>query len=429
MKTRVAGAALALCLGLTACGGQSTGGSTNSTSAAGGGTVNYVVPTSWANVGALKEVVAQFQKDKGITVNIQAIPDENYNSVVGSRLAGGTDIDVFAGDYKLFDVANVMLDVSNEDFVKRMPEASVKSITYKDGKIYSFPAPTPGATFGVFYSKAAFAKAGAQAPKTLDEMTAAMGKLKAAGITPLYLAGKDGWTLLQHRNSVNPLMNLSGDVISKLNKNEVRWDAISELTDQYTALEGWVKDGYVNSDVLTGTYEQSQKAVAEGKAGMLINGTWIIGEIAKLSDTAKNDVGFFPIPTKDGKTMLGVSGADGLHIAKKSPNAENAKAFLRYLITAESAQKFMNAAPGISNFTDVKVPTDAPQAMKDVAAAIEAGKTTLAIDTASLVPAPETDLIASYQKLVGGKSSAAEFLKAEADGMAAAGKQAGLPGF
>lgn len=426
MKTRVAGAALALCLGLTACSGGQSGDSSTSKS---GGTVNYVVPTSWANVGALKDAVAQFEKDKGIKVNVQAVPDENYNSVVGSRLAGGTDIDVFAGDYKLFDVANVMVDVSGEDFVKRMPEASVKSITYTDGKIYSFPSPTPGATFGVFYSKKTFAKAGVEVPKNLGDLTAAMGKIKAAGVTPLYLAGKDGWTLLQHRNAVNPLMNLSGDTIAKLNKNEVRWDAIGELTDQYNALESWVKSGFLNSDVLTGTYEQSQKAVVEGKAAMIINGTWAIGEIAKLSDTAKDDVGFFPIPSKDGATMLGVSGADGLHIAKKSPNIENAKTFLRYLITAETAQKFMDTAPGISNFTDVLVPADAPQAMKDVAAAVASGKTTLAIDTASLVPAPETDLIASYQKLVAGKSSAAEFLKTEADGMIAAGKQASLPGF
>ena len=72
-------------------------------------------------------------------------------------------------------------------------------------------------------------------------MTEAMKALKAKGTTPLFLAGKDGWTLLQHRNSVNPLMNLDGDTISKLNANEMRWDEIHALTDQYNALESWAK--------------------------------------------------------------------------------------------------------------------------------------------------------------------------------------------
>lgn len=427
-KTRMAAAAAALCLGLTACGGGGQPGETPTSGGSGGGSVNYVVPTSWANVGALKEVVADFQKESGITVNIQAIPDENYNSVVGSRLAGGTDIDVFAGSYTLFDVPNVMVDLTAEEGLKHLTDEGRQSITWTDGKVYSFPSPTAGATFGVFYNRAVFEKAGVSVPGSLDELTAAMGKLKAAGVTPLYLAGKDGWTLLQHRNSANALMNLSGDTIAKLNKNEVRWDAVPELKDQYEALQGWVKDGYINADALTGTYEQSQKAVVEGKAGMLINGTWVIGEITKLSDSAKKDIGFFPLPAKNGSTMLGLSGADGLHIAKKSPNIDNAKKFLTFLSNQASAQKFMDEAPGISNFTDVKVPADAPQALTDVVAAVAKGST-LAIDNASLVPAPEADLIAAYQELVAGKSTAADFLRTEADGMIAAGKQAGLPGF
>ncbi|MBB1482385.1 carbohydrate ABC transporter substrate-binding protein [Tessaracoccus sp. MC1865] len=425
MKTRMAAGAVALCLALTAC----TGPNDDGTSAAASGTVNYVLPTSWANVEALKEAVSQFQQDSGITVNVQAVPDENYNSVVGSRLAGGTDLDVFAGDYKLFDVPNVMVDVSDEDFVQRMPESSLASVTWTDGKIYSFPSPTSGATFGVFYNKKVFEAAGAEVPATLGEFTETMGKLKAHNVTPLYLAGQDGWTLLQHRNAVNPLMNLEGDTIAKLNANEMRWDEVPALQAQYRALETWTAEGYLNSDALTGTYEQSQKAVVDGEAGMLINGTWVIGEMAALSETAKDDIGFFPIPSEEGQTMLGVSGADGLHIAKSSTNIEAAKEFLRYLASAEVAQKFMDAAPGISNFTDVTVPDDAPASMKDVAAAVESGQTTLAIDNASVVPAPESDLIADYQILISGKSTGAEFLAAEADGMVAAGKQAGVAGF
>ena len=428
LRTAIAfGAVGALALGLTACQGGGDAAESGSASSAGG--LVYVVPTSWANVAVLTEAVDAYNADAASPVTLQAIPDENYNSVVGSRLAGGTDIDIFAGTYTLFDVPNVMVDLTGEPFLERLTEAGVASLTASDGKIYSFPSPTPGATFGVFYNTKVFEEAGVAVPTSLTEMTEAMKALKAKGTTPLFLAGKNGWTLLQHRNSVNPLMNLDGDTISKLDANEMRWDEVPALTDQYNALESWAKEGFLNEDVLTATYEESLKAVVDGSAAMIINGSWAIGEMSGLADDAATSIGFFPLPSAEGRTMLGLSGADGLHIAKSSANVEGAKAFLSYLASPEVAQKFMDAAPGISNFTDVTVPEKAPKAMTDIATAIEKGASTLAIDNASVVPAPESDLIAAYQQLVAGQMSAADFLTTEADGMIASGKAAGIPGF
>ncbi|RRC94574.1 ABC transporter substrate-binding protein [Schaalia canis] len=424
-----AASAFALTLGLAACSQGGDDSVSSASSATDGTSITYVLPTSWASVPALTSAVEDFNAANDITVTLQAVPDENYNSVVGSRLAGGTDIDIFAGSYTLFDVPNVMVDLSGEDFTSRMPKASIDSITFSDGKIYSYPSPTPGASFGVFYNKKVFEAAKITTPATLDELTAAMKTLKDSGVAPLYLAGKDGWTLLQHRNATNPLMNLSGDTIGKLNSNSIRWDAIPELKDQYTALAQWAENGYLNDNVLTATYEESLQNLVDGKAGMIINGTWVIGALADLNESAKDTIGFFPLPSKDGKTMLGVSGADGLHIAKSSANIDAAKKFLAFLSSKEIAQKFMDGAPGISNFTDVTVPDSTPVAMKEVSEAIANGDTTLAIDKVSLVPAPETDLIAAYQQLVAGKMSADEFLTAEAEGMIASGKAAGIEGF
>lgn len=432
--TRIPAAAgiIALALSMSACStdaAPASGSAPEDTSTPAEGGITYVVPTSWASVPALTEAVDTFNADSDVDVVLQAVPDENYNSVVGSRLAGGTDIDIFAGAYTLFDVPNVMVDLSTEDFTARMPQASLDSITFTDGKIYSYPSPTPGASFGVFYNKKIFEKAGLTVPKSLDELTAAMTTLKGAHVTPLYLAGKDGWTLLQHRNAVNPLMNITSDTIKELNANTKRWDDIPALKDQYTALESWAKEGLLNDNVLTATYEESLQNLVDGKAGMIINGTWVIGAMVDLNESAKTDIGFFPIPTKDGKTMLGISGADGLHIAKSSSNIEGAKKFLAYLASKDVAQKFMDGAPGISNFSDVSVPANAPAAMKDVSDAITNSQATLAIDRASVVAAPESDLIANYQQLVAGHMTAADFLTAEAEAMIASGKSAGIAGF
>ncbi len=73
--------------------------------------------------------------------------------------------------------------------------ASTKEASSWNGKQYA--APTVYYSWGVFYRKDVFQKAGISAePKTWDQfMDACKKKLKAAGISPIALGGRDSWTL------------------------------------------------------------------------------------------------------------------------------------------------------------------------------------------------------------------------------------------
>lgn len=407
-----------------------SGCATSSSSSLSGVTIKYLVPSSWANAGAFKVNIAAYEKKYKNTIDVQAVPDANYDSVVQARLAGGSGIDLFAGQDHVANLSKIALQISNAPFEKRMTAVNYDAMKAADGKVYGYPTADGLATNGIFYNKDDFAKAGITAPPTsLGDLTADMAKVKAAGITPLYFAGKDGWTLLQHRNALNPLMALkTPDAYTQLNTNKLTWSKSPFFTEQYDVLTGWVKSGYINTGALTSTYEQSVKAIIDGSASMLFQGSWVISDIRAVSKTAK--IGFFPLPTASGHERIQLSRVNIIHIATKSKVAEQAKVFLDFMIQKPQAEAFLAKAPGIPAFTDVTVPSPADPVLIDIEKYTSNGKVGPGFDDVSSLAAPTQDaIIAEYQELIAGRQTTAQFGTALDSIWQDAGKTAGTPGF
>jgi raffinose/stachyose/melibiose transport system substrate-binding protein len=403
------------------------GCSANNGSATGTITVVYVVPNSWANTGAFRSNLAKWEQKTGNKVEVQAIPDEKYDATVQARLAGGEGVDVFAGQDNVDDPASIMLEITGQPFEKRMHPDAYQAMKAKDGKVYGFPAADGRATCGVFYNKDVFAAAGLNPPSSLAEMTSALRTIKANGTTPLFLAGKDGWTLLQHRNAVNAAMfKADPAVAAKLASNTLLWPQAPGLLASYSALSAWVGEGLINNDALSATYEQSQQALVSGKAAAIINGSWVISEVRKLGPTA--NLGFFALPGGAGEQQIGLGRVNILHIAKSSKVAEQAKDLLGFMVEKEQAAAFLATAPGIPAFTDVKPPSGEP-VLAGIQAYLDAGKAGPMFDTTVRFPTPEGDIIAAYQELIGKKITAEQFLAAVDKAWKNAGKTAGIKGF
>lgn len=407
-----------------------SGCSSSSSSSSSGVTIKYLVPSSWANAGAFKANIAAYEKKYKNTIDVQAVPDANYDSVVQARLAGGSSIDLFAGQDHVKNLASIALPISDAPFEKRMTTANYNAMKASDGKVYGYPTADGLATNGVFYNKADFAKAGITAtPTSLTELTADMAKLKTAGIVPLYFAGKDGWTLLQHRNALNPLMPLRvPNAYAQLDTNKLTWSKSPYFTEQYNALTGWVKSGYINTGALTSTYDQSVKALIDGSAAMMFQGSWVISDI-RAADKKAN-IGFFPLATAGGKERLQLSRVNIIHIATKSKVAAQAKVFLNFMVLKPQAEAFLAAAPGIPAFTDVTVPTPADPILTDIEKYTSTGKVGPGFDDVSSLASPTQDaIIADYQEIIAGRMTTEQFGASLDSIWQDAGKTAGIAGF
>ncbi|MGN7360631.1 ABC transporter substrate-binding protein [Paenibacillus sp. SAF-054] len=391
-------------------------------------TLSYMAVTSQLNYGGIKDLIANWEKQTGNKVDIQAIQDDQYDNLVKAKLAGGGDIDVFYGQYQKYDVPNQLLEISGEGFESRLNDVALQSMKYSDGKIYAFPSPAPLGTWGVFYNKKVFNDLGLTVPKTMDDLNKVLAAIKDKGINPLYFSAKDGWTMLQHRNAVNGIVSGADPAVwDKLNKNEVQWKDIPEFVYQYKQVEDWVKKGYINKDLATATYDQQQQALVDGKTAMVVHGSFIEAELLKKKPDA--DIGFFPLPNQDGSQKIALSGATQIFIAKNSKHPEEAKALLRYLSDKEQVQSYLEKSPGISAFKDVDVADKLSPAAKEIQELVNQGSIARHGDDAYVVPMPYDDLVAAYLELLIGRISADDFVKKHGDMYVKNGKIAKIPGF
>jgi multiple sugar transport system substrate-binding protein/raffinose/stachyose/melibiose transport system substrate-binding protein len=187
----------------------------------------------------------------------------------------------------------------------------------------------------VFYNKDAFAKAGISAPpKDLDELTAAMGKLKAAGYLPLQTAGE--WvTGAQFAMLANPELLADGDFYAERTAGDATF-ADSAYADYLEAYSGWIADGLVDPAALGFKYQDSIDGFTSGAAASYIIGNWIVPTL----DEAATDfeVGVFATPSLDGSPTGQLSGpAQPYSIMQGSKHHELALDLVEYLVSDPEA--------------------------------------------------------------------------------------------
>jgi ABC-type glycerol-3-phosphate transport system substrate-binding protein len=134
------------------------------------------------------------------------------------------------------------------------------------GDIYAIP--NDQGTYGLYYNKALFKKAGVAAPpKTYAQLLAVCKKFKAKGIIPLAYGDRDGystdnWVTYDYASYMAP-----GD-IAKVNAGKMKY-ADPKLVKPLQALVQFKKQGCVNADASTHENNDANTYFTSGKAAMV----------------------------------------------------------------------------------------------------------------------------------------------------------------
>jgi raffinose/stachyose/melibiose transport system substrate-binding protein len=162
----------------------------------------------------------------------------------------------------------------------------------KDGKLYCVqPGADQGQTPRLWYHKDIFAANNIQIPKTFDELVAVCEKLKATGIVPMSIVGKDGWTPNLHMVQTmimaeDPQVAIDlGNGDTDFN-NPVIKNALGRI--QKLVQVGAFAPGVTNID-----YGPAIEMYKSGNAAMLAMFTWETGGL----EADAPDTDFFPWPT------------------------------------------------------------------------------------------------------------------------------------
>jgi len=277
-----------------------------------------------------------------ITVEFDHVFD-NYDSVLKTKFATKDAPDLFnyAGylAMKPFADADQLLDLTADKIEEAILPNFREGGKY-NGKTYAVSTQVLG--YGLIYNKEAFQDAGIAAPpKTLSEMKEAVDKLNNVGITPFASGFKDVW-LSYHMfwamqgATLDDFQQFYDDMNAGTAKTKTdRLDQAFELFDLYNANDG---DNPLSSD-----FSNMSHLVGTKKAAMAIQGVWSYEEMVKLEPDV--ELGLAPIPVSENPedaTML----ADGdgfIYISKDSKHPEEAKQFLKWMVSKEGAEATVGA--------------------------------------------------------------------------------------
>ena len=430
-KLAALGLAAALAVGTAGCGSKSAGTGTGSGAGAGGKTVTVGMKASHVEISNIENFKKAWEEKTGNTLDIQAIDDNQFDSLMQTKISTSGMWDIFIGDTGTqaapYQVEKNMVDLSGEPWVQKLTDTGKEFVTSGDGKIYCFPNGGVN-SFGIVYNREVFEKNGLEVPKTYEEFDAVCETLKANGVTPIYVSMADAWTVNQIINGEWPnILSANPGALEKLNKNEIRWDSLPEFTEMFARLKSYVDKGYINADMSTAKYEMAQKAIASGEAAMMYMGDWADPEYVKTAPEGEGKIGMFAAPSKDGNSRLAIAGPGGYYISNQSKNVDAAKDFINFMAEDDNLKKNIETRACTSVWKGIDA-ANLSETLKDTQAYIDAGNTEIHYNQTYVIT-PSDEANSAFLSVLLGQKEPEECAKIWSDAVVTTGKQLGFDGF
>lgn len=305
---------------------------------------------SWFKSGW--EAILKDAEAHGFELVVEKVPDtEAGNDLIKTRFATKDlpDILLYRPRAITKDFGNpddVVVNQEDQPWMTNFPKESWKgALDEANGKFYA--APYWGSSVaGVLYNKKVFASLDLEIPKTYEEYLAVCEALKNAGITPVFYAGKDAWTL-----QLLPFTYASKkgytDLAEKINTNQAKFTQYDNMKNGMLTLLDLKEKGYINKDYLSDTYDNAEQALATGTAGMYHMSTWMMDDIVKKFPENVDDIGFFIMPLEGNeKDIAPIFAPQGMYVVK-GPNQEAAQRFVNYFESIDTQNLYFGNEGGI----------------------------------------------------------------------------------
>ena len=312
-----------------------------------------------------KDVIERFNEDYAgkYHVNVISTPREEYDTKLNALIASGNIPELFTCHpgplMEQYVDAGVAADLTeilqkdNPDWYKSFKDGIFDKLTY-DEKIMAIPTNFSAAL--VFYNTQIFEEVGVTPPETYDEWLEVCEKIQDAGYTPIACSAKDPWCI-----------SLLAGYLCDREDGPDNLQGVSEGTLDWTS-ESYINAGnklkdlsqYFQATAAGDSNDQANAEFTSGKAAMLVQGSWVIGEINGRVPEIEEVCGAFRFPAIEG-------GADPDRMMVKTDNImlsskaegdkkEAAIELLKYF-TDETAQKYVAEEAGKIPTTNVEVDT------------------------------------------------------------------------
>ncbi|WP_066523002.1 extracellular solute-binding protein [Curtobacterium ammoniigenes] len=294
---------------------------------------------------AQQELNKQFeQKYPNVTINRVSRSFTDLKTTLKLALSGNNPPDVVQAnqgypDMGAFVKAGLLRPIN--DYAKLYgwnsyyPSSLLKLNSFStDGKTWQgdnlYGISQTGELVGVYYNKSILAKDGITAPpKTLDEFTTDMQKVKAAGDLPLSYGDVEKSPGIHIYGVVLSALAGADAVNSLVAGKSGSWTGSDEVQAAAT-IQGWQKDGYITPGGNGVSQDVATADFGKGQSAFLIDGTWNEATLEQ-SPQGKN-IGFQALTPASGTTPV-TEGGEGLAwaLTSKTKHADAAAAYINFI--------------------------------------------------------------------------------------------------
>ena len=223
-----------------------------------------------------------------------------------------------------------------------------------DGKVYTASMAAEN-TNGIIYNKKYFEDNGFEEPTTYDEFLELCQAIQEKGdMDPLVVGGQDIWHMgfWFHKAYNDQVLSKDSDFIKHCYEGSKDFsdESIKATFEELQEIMQYAQDGWTSTpDAQITTF------LVSDMAAMMYSGTHMFGQIA--SADPEFEMGWFPIPSPDGKTRLvGGSGIGGLAISAESAKNPNkkaaAEAFIKFFFDPANYKGFCERMSSIPTTAD-----------------------------------------------------------------------------
>lgn len=328
-----------------------------------------------ATMDGLNKQFEAFEQKYGCTVEVELLAEdgEEGERILLTRAATGNLPDVFCASsgakLKEFAPAENVYDISGEAFVERLTDDYKAIVSGDNGEIYGVPL-RPSNVAGVFYNKPAYEALGLEIPTTWEGLMANCQAIRENSDKDPIVAAYDGAAGCQilFLSQYYYVAQENPDFAQQYTNREI------ELADSSAYVRGLEKmyemneKGYLNTDPLSTSFDDSAIALAEGTAVHTFCRTNIVGTIENVAPDKVDDIGFFPLPDEK-EEVLGVAVwlPQSWCISKNSENIDLALALFDFLASEEGIAAYCEGTEpaGIFAIKGFSLPDDVPQIIRD----------------------------------------------------------------
>ncbi len=249
----------------------------------------------------------------------------------------GPNMDVYVEAGAAADLTDILTN-QEADWYATFTDGIFDRMTY-DGKIMGIPTCFQAAC--VYYNTEMFANAGVDVPTTFDELLTVCQTLQDAGYTPISCSAGTAWCLSM---IAGYLCDRQGADLNAIAAHEANWtdDVFVQAATKLQTLSQ-----YFQPTAAGDSNDQATAAFYNEEAAMLVQGSWVIGQMNGASDTIEDKCGVFQFPAIEG-------GADPNRTIVKTDNLlmssttehQDAVIALMKMFTDETAQKYMAEVAG-----------------------------------------------------------------------------------